>query len=191
MAAKGVLVFDDGSSTTVEGGSEQAFVILDEGQDVLVLDSQPVREIVESDSSTDFIIFDSRTTITETLVAPADFVLIDPPKQEARVVLDGDPLQDVYVLTPGGPPGPPGPTGQQGSQGQSGTPGPGAYLAEFNFASPATTWTVVHNQNSLGMNVETFDTNGDPIEGFVRFIDANTVEIDWYYPTAGLARLFK
>ena len=50
---------------------------------------------------------------------------------------------------------------------------------------------VVHNQNSVALNVETVDTSGESIEGNVRFVDANTVVIDWYYPTAGLARLFR
>jgi hypothetical protein len=84
-----------------------------------------------------------------------------------------------------------GPVGPQGPQGPQGQPGAGSYYEEFGFASPLTTWTIVHNRNSLGVNVETVDVNGDPVEGFVRALDANVIEVDWYYPTAGTARVWQ
>lgn len=77
-----------------------------------------------------------------------------------------------------GPPGEPGPAGSD-------------FYQEYSFASPSTTWTCVHGQNTLGMNVETIDANGDPIEGLVRYLDLDTIEVDWYYPTTGTARVFR
>lgn len=191
MAAQGVLVFDEDSVATIQGGFEQTFVIVDDTRDVLVFDNPAAREIAESTTSTDFVIFDAEVTITETVLAPADFLLIDPPRDPARVVLDGPEYQDVLVITSGGPPGRTGEPGPPGPPGEAGLDGPGAYYQEFSFASPLTTWTLVHNQDSLGLNVETVDTNGEPVEGHVRFVDPNTIEVDWYYPTAGAARVFR
>lgn len=191
--AQGVLVFDDGPVVaTVDGDSGQSFIILDETNDVLVFDAAQARKgVLEDEASTDFIVFDTQAVVTETLLAPADFLLVDPPKQEARVVLEGEEDQDILVLTPGGPPGPQGVQGEPGPQGQPGLDGAGAYYEEFGFASPATTWTVVHNQGTFALSVETVDLNGDPLEGYVRYVDINTIEVDWYYPTAGAARVFR
>lgn len=97
----------------------------------------------------------------------------------------------VQAAGPQGEQGPPGPPGSEGPQGTPGIDGPGVYYQEFNFAAPSPVWTVVHNRNSLALNVETVDAGGEPIEGNVRFLDVNTIEIDWFYPMAGTARLFR
>lgn len=195
MAAEGVLVFDDEPFTTALGGSEQSFVVVEGEHDVLVFDHSEVsglggRGVLEAPApGTDFIIFDAQLNLTEeVVVSESNLLLVDRPQEPTRVVLDGDVTQDVVVLTAGGPPGPP---GSPGPPGPPGTPGPGAYVQEFGFASPNTLWTIVHNQNSLALNVEVVDSNGDPLEGNVRFVDVNTIQIDWYYPTAGTARVFR
>lgn len=122
-------------------------------------------------------------------MAAEGVIVFDDPR-DRNLVLTGPDYQDIMVITGGGPVGPVGPQGDQGPIGPQGPPAE-IYYQEFNFASAETTWTVVHNVGSFGLSVETFDTNGDPIEGLVRYVDQNTIEIDWYYPTAGVARLFK
>lgn len=97
-------------------------------------------------------------------------------------------LVEVGVVGTTGAPGLPGPVGPEGPQGL-----PGAdvgYYATFGFASPATLWVMTHGQG-YGVVVETVDQSGDPIEGNVRYVDPNTVEVDWFYPTAGEARVFR
>jgi len=126
-----------------------------------------------------------------------NFLVIDSPEEQTRVTLAGEPEQDLLVVTPGGPPGPkgedgdPGPEGDPGPPGTPGADGAGSYYEEFGYASPSTLWTIVHNRESFGLNVETVDTNGDLIEGVVDFVDINTIEVHWYYPTAGTARVFR
>jgi hypothetical protein len=97
-----------------------------------------------------------------------------------------------------GLPGPQGPTGLPSTTpGPPGPPGPpgtgegGSFYASFDFASPSQTWTITHNQQTYGLSVELVDLNGDPMEGYVRYVDLNTVEVDWYYPMAGQARLYR
>lgn len=188
--AEGVLVFDDETVTTTEGGSGQAFVILDDSRDVLTFDPDVERQTQEIEGTTDFLVFDVLPATVLEVSAGEDFLLMDPPKEQTVVQMEGS-TGDVLVITPGGPPGRQGEQGDPGPQGQPGLAGPGAYYQEFGFASPSTTWTIVHGLNTFGLSVETVDTQGDPLEGYVRYPDANTVEVDWYYPTAGAARLFR
>jgi hypothetical protein len=188
MAAQGVLVFDDGDTTTVQGGTEQAFVVLDQGQDVLVVDAQPVREAVDSaDPATDFIVFDTGTTITETVQAPADFLLVDPPKDPARVVLAGDPLQDLYVLTPGGPPGPPGPQGDTGPQGAPGVGSP----FEYQMPVAQTTALVDHTLGRDPVAVQVLVDGVQASEFEVVFtIPQQQIRVGFDIPALALIRLF-
>lgn len=86
--------------------------------------------------------------------------------------------------------GPQGAQGEQGIQGDQGIQGPPGFEATYNFASPLLTWTVTHNFNTLYLVVETYTSSGDPIEGTVTHPDANTVEVEWYFPTSGELRLF-
>lgn len=189
--AEGVLVFDDEPTpTTTQGESGRALVVLDDSSDVLVFDSEVVeRQTQDIPGSTDFVVFDVPGTVVE-VTAGSDFLLMDPPQVQTAVQMEGS-TEDIMVLTPGGPPGQKGQQGDPGPQGEPGLAGPGAYYQEFGFASPQSTWTVVHNQNTFGLNVEMVDTNGDELEGLVRHVGLNTIEIDWYYPTAGTARLFR
>lgn len=89
-----------------------------------------------------------------------------------------------------GPPGPNGATGPTGPQGPTGPAGEGLRSLLFTFASPATTWTVVHNLGTRVIEVNTFELDGvTEKEGAVSYLDINTVVIDWYYAEAGLVRL--
>lgn len=188
MAASGVIVFDDDTATTVEGGSEQTFVVLDQGQDLLLLDAQPTRETVDSsDPATDFIVFDTGTTITETVQAPADFLLVDPPKDPARVVLDGDTLQDLYVLTPGGPPGPPGPQGLPGPQGAPGVGSP----VEYQMPTAQTTALIDHGLGRDPVAVQVVVDGVQASEFEVVFtVPQEQVRVAFDIPVLALIRLF-
>lgn len=94
------------------------------------------------------------------------------------------PITDVIEVVESGPQGP------QGIQGLPGAPGSGSFYAEYSFASPSISWVIQHNKNSYGINVETLDPSGTPMIGTVSYPDSNTVQVDWYYPTSGSARLF-
>lgn len=83
--------------------------------------------------------------------------------------------------------------GPPGAEGPAGIPGPGGYYAEVNFASAATTWTITLpvTISSYATNVDALTFGGDEIEGAVTRPDASTIQIDWFYPTAGTARVYR
>lgn len=87
--------------------------------------------------------------------------------------------------------GPPGPTGDEGPTGPAGADAIYDFYAEYGFATPVHTWQINHGQGTYGLHVETLTLNNEPIEGDVRYLDPDTVSVTWYYPTAGLARLFR
>lgn len=94
---------------------------------------------------------------------------------------------------PQGEQGPQGPQGEQGEQGPPGEDGEDAAAVEIeqSFVTPETTWTVTHNLDTYALDVQTFTSNGDLIEGAVSYPNRNTVAIEFYYPTAGLARVHR
>lgn len=120
-----------------------------------------------------------------------DFLVVDGPPPPP-VILDATTGEDILLISSEGPPIP-GPRGEPGPQGPQGPPGQSAMAFELEqqFASPATTWVIEHNFGTYGLVVETFDQNGDSIEGNVRFVSDNQVEVDFYYATAGVARIFR
>lgn len=212
--AEGLLVFDPEPTATAEGESERTSIVLDAPQDVLVFDpatSTPRSE--QGDTETDLIVFDADARTTETITSAPDFLLVDAPLEPPRVVLDGRLDQDVLVISPSGLPGPEGPEGPQGLPGPPGPPGvveldPAVLAAlqaqiaaqiaaaadrylEVSFASPTQQWVIDHNLNTYALSVETYDQNGEPIEGDVNAVGLNRVTVDWYYPTAGSARVFE
>lgn len=85
--------------------------------------------------------------------------------------------------------GPAGPEGREGPRGPAGDGG-GTVHRSYGFAVPDTLWRIRHDLNTVSLLVELYDTNGDELEANIRIVDADTVEVDWYYPTAGEARLF-
>lgn len=111
---------------------------------------------------------------------------------------DEMPVIEISAIGLQGPPGRQGASGSPGDQGPPGQPGPpgvpGAselYEQSFSFATPEFVWVITHNQNTYALSVDTVDTSGDPVEGYVRFVSPDVVEVDWYYPTAGVARVFR
>lgn len=64
------------------------------------------------------------------------------------------------------------------------------YRQVFNVASAATTWVLTHNRNTFSLHVETFDNTDVAVEGNVRYPTASRVEIDFYYPMSGYARVW-
>lgn len=188
-----VLVFEEEPTTTVVAESDATLLVFE--------DEQPRGVVSSPEAEADFLVFDQPTVVTET-VLPADFVIVETPNPPIVALLDAEP--DFLVITSDGPPGPPGPTGDlgpvgppgatgaQGPEGPIGAPGvPGTeYYGEFQFASPSSTWLITHNRATYGLSVETFDMNGELWEGAVRYLDPNTIEVDWYYPMSGLARVF-
>lgn len=145
-------------------------------------------------------VIEAPTIPNVSLESPHLLALIEPPR--LPIVEVPPPAAASGTLVPvAGAPGPRGlvgPQGDQGPQGVVGVQGPpghdgaGSYVQIYGFASPQTTWTIVHNRESMAVNVETFDVNGELIEGYVRYLPGGMViEIDWYYPTAGEARLFR
>jgi len=85
-----------------------------------------------------------------------------------------------------------GPTGATGEQGPQGPAGSGtSFELTKGFASPSTLWVIDHGFGTYGVEVHCVDQNGDLIEGNVRYPSEDRVEVDFYYPTAGTARLFR
>jgi hypothetical protein len=152
-------------------------------------------QVVEEPTLPDVLVWDEpiKTYIEDSDDAASDFLLFDAPDPMAPVVQqrEADAVQDVLVISSDGPAGPTGPMGPQGLQGEPGLAGPGALLLEYSFATPSTTWLISHGLGTYALSVELFDTSNEPIEGYVRPLDPNTIEVDWYYPTAGVARVFR
>lgn len=78
---------------------------------------------------------------------------------------------------PQGPPGPPGPPGPLGGE------------ELFTFAVAESVWTCDHDLPSGTPTVQTFSADGDVIYGDVAFITPTQVQIAWFNPETGFARL--
>lgn len=120
-----------------------------------------------------------------------DFLIVDGPKPPP-LVKNAETGEDILLITAMGPPIP-GPQGAAGPEGPQGPPGESAvsYLFEQSFAQPTTTWVINHNFDTSALTVVTVDLDGTEIEGNVRFVSDNSVEVDFYYATAGVARVFR
>lgn len=57
----------------------------------------------------------------------------------------------------------------------------------FNFASPSTTWTCVHNLGKKVVDVSLSDLAGNEIVGDIFYEDTTTLTITWYFATTGVA----
>lgn len=89
-------------------------------------------------------------------------------------------VEDIAIGIPGEP-GPPGPAGP---------PGPGYVKQEYRFATASTAWVIHHNLGTPFIEVNCYDPSGvNEIDAEVDIVDDNTVQVNWYYPTAGIARL--
>lgn len=64
-------------------------------------------------------------------------------------------------------------------------------MVERTFASPVTPWVYVHNLNTFAIEVNCVELDGitSMSVGAPLFLDANTIQIDWYYPETGIVRL--
>jgi hypothetical protein len=149
----------------------------------------------------------------ELVIEPDPIELTVTPPAPAVVVVE--PVIPELVVAPAGAQGLPGDDGEDGTDGVNGMsayqvavangfvgtedqwleslqgdPGPASVSYDFNFAIPSTQWVVAHNLGTYAISeVQTFNQSGVPIEGHVQYPDANTVTVDWYYPTAGSARI--
>lgn len=155
---------------------------------VLVFDEPSVVQVEEDPVTTEFLLFDAPPPQVTTVSSPQDFLLIDEPAPPpATVSLETS--EDILVITTGGPPGN---TGEPGPQGPPGADGIGtSYELTQGFASPSTLWVITHGFGTSALSVNTFDHNGDAIEGNVRFPDDNSIEVEWFYPTSGSAQVFR
>lgn len=187
----GVVVFED-VQDTISGGSSTSnrFILEDPIQSFVAFEAERRIHEDDEDPTTDFLVFESPLPVVQAVDAGQDFLLIDSPKTLNVQMEDGN--SDFLVIFgntglpgPEGDPGPPGPPGADGADGEN-VP----YYAEFNFASPLTSWVITHSQDMYRIVVETFDQTGAPINGVVEYTDSNTITVSWYYPTAGSARLF-
>jgi hypothetical protein len=148
--------------------------------------------VVDGDTSTTIF-----APVVDVTLTAAPVIEIDSDDTPTSVdVITTAPVIEIASEGLPGAPGAPGSPGAPGPQGPAGPPGPpgggGTDIDEvFGFASPATEWVIQHNLNTYALVVETLDQNGDPIEGNPVPVDANTIIVYWYYPTAGTARIFR
>lgn len=59
----------------------------------------------------------------------------------------------------------------------------------FSFASALSVWSCVHNLGEWSVDVETKDGTGAEVFGDLDFVSANQVDIHWYSPMTGTARV--
>ena len=83
-----------------------------------------------------------------------------------------------------------GQNGQDGQDGQDGTPGAGSFLGEYSFAVASNKWEINHGLGTYALVVYTFDHQGAEVEGQVVYVDEDHIEVHWYYPMTGFARVF-
>lgn len=191
-----VLTFDDDTALSVLVLDEDPESLALHGTartDVLVMDPLDDRVDVPAVLDPSIVEFDQVQTSVGIGDPSTDGVVVVPGGHEPDVVMVDNEIPDVVVITADGLPGKPGPAGPAtpGPPGPQGLPGAGSYEAVYSFAQPSTLWVIEHNLGSYAVDVQTFDGNGEPLEANVRFPDENHLEIDWYFPTSGLARLFR
>lgn len=138
-----------------------------------------------------FLLFEGETTAVEQLVEPPHFVIFETPGPAFTATLDGE--KDFLVITSGveGPPGDQGTAGPQGPPGPPGADGAGSFFQTYSFAIPSTLWVIdlPEGVSALAVTVETYDDSGDPVEANIRRPSASRIEIDWFYPSTGAARV--
>lgn len=139
--------------------------------DTLIDDGTPQTQIITSGDGTVFI--ETQNT-GDVLIA----------ENTATTVIQGPTTGPNGAIFVAGTPGQPGPPGAAAA---------GAYYSETNFASAAYTWTITLpvGISSYATNIDTLTSGGDVIHGEVTRPDASTIEVDWYYPTAGIARVYR
>lgn len=127
--------------------------------------------------------------------SPASVNVINLLSRTQKIVVDPPASVNVVKSGPVGPkgfPGPEGPIGDPGPQGPRGDPGiPGDEQVRsyaFSQGTPTTTW---HIEHGLGFypNITVVDSAGTIVEGSIRYIDLNIVEIDFTWPFGGVAYL--
>lgn len=133
----------------------------------------------------------SEVTITGDDETSVVEVFLDDAEESIEVIVsDPENTEVVEVEIPGldGPQGPVGPQGAVGPRGPAGLDSSFSYI--FNFASPVNTWLINHDLNTFAINVELFDAGGMEWKAAIRYLDENNVQVDWYYPMSGFARIF-
>lgn len=123
-------------------------------------------------------------------------IILDITEAEA-VVLSPDTTSAVEIISaagvgPPGPPGPEGDAGPAGPQGATGLTGPagaqgppgeaGAATMAYRHiqGTPASTWVIQHNLGFYPGGVSARDSGGDFHEGFVEYVDTNTIQISFF-----------
>ena len=62
---------------------------------------------------------------------------------------------------------------------------------EFVFATPSEDWVINHGKNSTAIEVNCYDLTGvQQFDPDLEVIDGDTILIHWFFPTAGIARVF-
>lgn len=177
------IVFQESETLTVATEVEE--------DSTLVFVTEPLTAISDLSDADALVIVDSpRTTLSEETLA-GDTLIVSVPK--ATEVVSFESGGEILQIMTGGPAGPPGAVGPVGPPGANGVDGetPVLYEGVFNFASPVTTWTLVHNQNTKALSVVTLDTNSEVILGDVVYTNTNTITVTWFYPTSGTALVFE
>lgn len=166
-----------------------------EPDSVLVFESDPPAQAISDEADVDdvgLLVFEPELIEAQVIEQDSGFVLIDESRPAVAVELPE--MDEVVVITSAGTEGPPGDPGGKGDKGDKGDRGPAGFgITEsiYGFAVPSTEWVIFHELNTYGVLVETVDHTGQPLEGSVRYIDLNTLAVDWYYPTAGTARIYR
>ena len=103
--------------------------------------------------------------------------------------------ETVELRTEPGPPGPVGPVGPQGEigpigpqgiqgiqgiQGPVGPPGPMSGVYRHVQGTPAAVWVVNHNLGYYPGGIQATDSAGELREGFVEYLDINTIRISFF-----------
>ena len=95
-----------------------------------------------------------------------------------------DEVPDVdAAMGPEGPEGPEGPQGEPGVQGEpgpQGPPGPAGGTYRHVQGLPASVWEIAHNLEYFPGGIKVRDSGGELREGYVEYIDNNSIRISFY-----------
>jgi hypothetical protein len=119
-------------------------------------------------------------------------VVSQPNAGDVELTIENMTAEDQYAISTiaaiAGAPGPPGPQGPEGEPGPAGSDGQGLRYFTYQVTNANAIWLIPHNLGTIP-HVDILDLDGSVVVAAVKYLDINTVEIDFGVPFSGSAVL--